>query len=164
MPRPPRSMLLAVAAVLAGAGASGIGTAQADSPTTTATPSTIVVNGTDTITLAPDAPDATVQSTYQTALGDAITNASGKATFIATQIGATLGSITNVTETSDSSNLCQSRILYAQGVATPGTSKPTARTPHKKKHNGPLVRAIIDPTSTCSVEADVTVTYDITPA
>jgi uncharacterized protein YggE len=164
MPRPPRTMLLTLAAVLAGAGASGIGTAQADSPTTTATPATIVVNGTDSITLAPDSPDATIQTTYQTALGDAITNASGKATFIATQIGATLGSVSNVTETSDSSNLCQGPILYAQGVATPGTSKsPTSS--HKKKHKaGPMIRAIIDPTSTCTVEADVTVTYNITPA
>jgi uncharacterized protein YggE len=158
-------MLIALAAVLVGAGASGIGSAQADSPTTTATPATIVINGTDTITLAPNSPDATVQSTYQTALGGAITNASAKATFVATQIGATLGSVSNVTETSDSSDLCQSRILYAQGVASPGTAKPTARTPHKKKHtNGPLIRTFVDPTSSCSIEADVTVTYNITPA
>jgi uncharacterized protein YggE len=157
-------MLVAVAAVLAGAGASAVGSAQADSPTTTVTPSTIVVNGTDTVTLAANTPEATVQSTYQTALGAAITNASGKATFIATQISATLGAITNVTETSDSSSLCQGPILYAEGAATPGTSTPTPRT-HKKKHKAPMIRAaIVDPTSTCTLEADVTVTYAITPA
>jgi uncharacterized protein YggE len=156
-------MLIAVAAVLAGAGASGIGQAQAD---TSSTAATIVVNGTDSITLStdPTPSDATTQSTYQTALGDAITNANAKATFIAGQIGATLGAITNVTETSDSSNLCSGPILFAAGTAKPGTATPTT-TPKKKHKKAQIFRTVIDPNSTsCSIEADVTVTYAITPA
>ncbi len=169
MPRP-RTILISAAAVLAGAATSGIGVAQADSSSTaaTTTPSTIIVNGTDSITIDPSSSDATIAATYQTALGDAITNADQKATFIATQIKATLGAITNVTETSDSSDLCNGPIL-AEGVATPEVAKSTTpksktTTTSHKKHKSMIVRAIVDPTSSCSVEADVTVTYDITPA
>jgi uncharacterized protein YggE len=94
----PRTILIALSAVLAGAALSGLGIAQADDPTAT-TPATIVVNGTDTITLDPSASDATQQATYQTALGGALTDANQKASFIAGQVSATLGAITNVTET-----------------------------------------------------------------
>jgi uncharacterized protein YggE len=162
-----RTILLAFTGVLAGAALSGLGVAQADSSSSTTTsPPTIVVNGTDTITIDPSSSDAVQQSTYQTALGDALTNAGQKATFIASQIGATVGAVTNVTETSDSSNLCQSPILYAAGSAKPGTA-PTPTTPkHKHKHKAGLMRTavIIDPVAQCSIEADVTVTYDMTPA
>lgn len=159
----PRTTLVALAAVLATAAVGGLGEAQADSTssTTTATPDTIVVNGTDSIAAVTGATPADDQSTYQTALGDAITNAQSKATFVATQIGATLGSITNVTETSDASNLCQGPIFL------PATAKPTTTaggsSRHKKTRTVRAHRAdVID--STCSIEADVTVTYDMTPA
>jgi uncharacterized protein YggE len=153
-----RTILIALIAVLAGGALSGLGIAQADSSTTS--PSTIVVNGTDTITLDPSASDATQQATYQTALGDALTDAGQKASFIATQIGATLGAVSNVTETSDSSNLCQGLIPYAAGTAKSG--RPTTV---PAKHKATVIRiATISPISECSIEADVTVTYDMTPA
>jgi uncharacterized protein YggE len=162
----PRTTLVALAAVLAGAAASGLGEAQADSTgssgtTGTATPDTIVVNGTDSIALTPVATPAAEQSTYQTALGDAITNAQSKATFIAGQIGATLGAITNVTETSDASSLCQGPVFL------PATAKPTTTTGGKPRHKkAHVIRAhradVID--TTCTIEADVTVTYAMTPA
>jgi uncharacterized protein YggE len=159
-----RTTLLAITAVLAGASLSGLGVAQADNSTTpTAATSTIVVNGTDTITIDPSSSDATQQATYQTALGDALTNAGQKATFIATQVGATLGAVTNVTENSDSSGeLCGGPILYAAGTATPTTST-GGKAKHKKARRlDPAV--IVDPVSQCSIEADVTVTYGMTPA
>ncbi|MGA2469090.1 MAG: SIMPL domain-containing protein [Solirubrobacteraceae bacterium] len=174
MPRP-RTTLIALAAVLAGAALSGIGEAQADS---SGSPATIVVNGTDTITLTGNPSDTTIQSTYQTALGGAITNAGQKATFIAGQINATLGSITNVTETSTSSDLCQYAVMYAKGGApVPATAGTTTSTGHKKKKTKKtgLVDAstpatpigtnvIVNPSDNCAVEADVTVTYTMTPA
>ncbi|HEX2703301.1 MAG TPA: hypothetical protein VHM72_07715, partial [Solirubrobacteraceae bacterium] len=81
----PRTILIALTAVLAGAALSGLGIAQADNSTTS--PATIVVNGTDTIMLDPSVSDATQQATYKTALGDALTDAGQKASFIASQIG-----------------------------------------------------------------------------
>jgi uncharacterized protein YggE len=164
-----RTVLLASMAVLAGAAFSGLGVAQADDSTTTTTPATIVVNGTDTMTIDPTSTDAVQQATYQTVLGGALTNADQKATFIATQIGATLGSVTNVTETSDSSDLCEEGPipLYAASGAKPthSSAPTTTKGKGKSKAKAQLVRtAIIDPTSECSIEADVTVTYDMTPA
>jgi uncharacterized protein YggE len=158
----PRTITLALSAVLAGAAFSGLGIASADTSSTAT--NTIVVNGSDTISIDPSSSDATEQATYQTALGDAITNAKTKATFIATQIGATLDAVTNVTETSDSGGqLCQGPILYAAGSAKPGTTSTPSTGKHK--HKAALVRtAVIDPVNQCSIEADVTVTYDMTPA
>jgi uncharacterized protein YggE len=160
----PRTTLVALAAVLATAAAGGLGEAQADSTssTTTATPNTIVVNGTDSIDAVSGATSAEDQATYQTALGDAITNAQAKATFIASQIGATLGAITNVTETSDSSELCQGPILEPQAAKTTTTSGGSSR--HKKAHALRAHRADVVVDSTCTIEADVTVTYAMTPA
>ncbi len=164
-----RTTLIAVAALIAGVGASQLGSAQADNSSTgssgttgaTATTSsdTIIVNGSDVMTLPTGTDQSAVQSTYQTALGNALTNASQKATFIANQIGATLGPITNVTETSDSSNLCTGPILYAQGAKP----RSTPSRGHKVKH-GPMLPAVIDPVGSCNVEADITVTYLMTPA
>jgi uncharacterized protein YggE len=154
----PRMILIALTAVLAGAALSGLGIAQASD--STSSPATIIVNGTDTITLDPSATDATQQATYQTALGGALSDAGQKASFIASQIGASLGAVTNVTETSDASDLCQGPIVYA-----PGTAKPGKPTPVPVKHKATVLR--IEPIgldSQCSIEADVTVTYDMAPA
>jgi hypothetical protein len=161
-----RTTALALAALALGAGASQLGIAQADNSTgasgTTGTSGTtsvdtIVVNGSGVIQLPTATDAATVQTDYQTELGAALQDASQKATFIAQKVGATLGPITNVTETSDSSSLCQGPVVYANSTAP--------RTPAKHKtHHGPLLRAIIDPVNSCSVEADVTVTYAMTPA
>jgi uncharacterized protein YggE len=175
-------MLIAVAAVLAGAGASGLGDAQADSSdsTTSSTPpATIVVNGSDTITIAPGSDSAAQQSAYMTALGDAISNARVKATAIATQIGATLGPVENVTENSDSGGgLCQGVFepLAANARTPSASSGVSSSSAKKKKHEkaGPLRPAstaavlrggpaviVTDPPN-CSIEADVTLTYDMT--
>jgi uncharacterized protein YggE len=171
----PRTMLLLVVALLTGAALSGIGEAQADNSTTpAATPATIVVNGTATLNAAPDADSATQQSTYMTALGDAITNAASKASAVASQIDATLGSIENVTETSDSSgDLCGGWVEPLQASAgrpstTPATPSGSGSKKKKSKKAGVVRRAgpaviVADP-SMCSIEADVTVTYDMTPA
>jgi uncharacterized protein YggE len=155
----PRTILIALSALLAGAALSGLGIAQADDPTAT-TPATIVVNGTDTITLDPSASDATQQATYQTALGGALTDANQKASFIAGQVSATLGAITNVTETSDSSDLCQGSIVYPAA-----TAKPAKPAPAPSKHKATAIRFVpIGVSTQCSIEADVTVTYDMTPS
>lgn len=160
-----RTTLVALIAVLAAAAASGLGVAQADdssSSTSTTVPNTIVVNGTDTITIDPASSAATQESTYQTALGGAITDAESNAALIASQIGATLGAISNVTETSDSSDLCQGPIML------PATAKPGTSTSGKAHHSkgATVTHALRGDTLdvNCSIEADVTVTYEMTPA
>ena len=161
-----RTTLVALVAVLAGA-AFGLGQAQAvsttssTSTTTATTPNTIVVNGTDTIAAVADSSAADDQSTYQTALASAITDAQTKASLIANQIGATLGSITNVTENSDSSDLCQGPIPLA-ATAKP-TSTPGASSHRKHRRAARAVSADVIANG-CSIEADVTLTFDMTPA
>jgi len=153
-----RTTLIAIAAAFGGI-AGGLAEAQADSTVPTGT-DTIAVTGTDTIDIDSSASQAVQQTTYQTALGDALTNAGTKAAFIATQIGATLGSITNVTETSDPSDLCQGPIfLPAVSGSAPATTG--ARHHHKKAR---LVHAATGTDGDCSIEADVTVAYEMTPA
>lgn len=157
-----RMTLVALVAALAGA-AVGLGQAQADSTTTTpttTTPDTIVVNGSDAIQAAPGSSAADDQSTYQTALGAAIANAQAKASFIAEQVDATLGPITNVTENSDSSELCQGPIV------TPFTARPSLPRGANSHHHRSVARAVkADVIATgCSIEADVTLTFDMTPA
>jgi hypothetical protein len=188
--------LIAVGAAVAAA-AGGIGQAQADSGSASGAPETIVVNGSDTETIASDADAATQQSTYETALAAAVANAGVKANVIATALGATLGSVDNVTEESSSSgDLCETYLPVeaasggANGNAPTTTS--TSTTGHKKKHKkhkaGALVRGVAAsvpvgvPTpgpvghgtvmfssadtsnDTCSIEADVTVTYEMAGA
>jgi hypothetical protein len=186
-----KAMLIsaAAAACLAGVAASSIGPAAAatsttatstsTSPTTTsptATPATITVNGAAIVTVDPSADVATQNAGYLTALGTAVTNARTKATALATQVGDTLGAVQNVTEQSNYSggDYCGNRVFMgaatSKGSTPPGG--PAAGSPKKKTHHSSKPKATVRiaaavapvvPT-TCSIEADVTVTYAMAPA
>jgi uncharacterized protein YggE len=176
----------AAAACLAGVAASSIGAAAAatsttststtTSPATTApttTPATITVNGAAIVTVDPSADVATQNAGYLGALGSAVTNAQTKATALATQVGDTLAAVQNITEQSSYSggDFCGNRVFV--GAATSKGSAPAAGPAvgsHKKKpHPSSKPKAtariadVVAPT-TCSIEADVTVTYAMAPA
>jgi len=142
-----------------------------DFPTTT--PATITVNGAAIVTVDPSADAATQNAGYLGALGSAVTNAQTKATALATQVGDTLGAVQNITEQSSYSggDFCGNRVFL--GAATSKGSAPAAGPAvgsHKKKpHPSSKPKAtariadVVAPT-TCSIEADVTVTYAMAPA
>ena len=189
-----KTMLIAAAAAacLAGVAASSIGAAAAatsttststtTSPTTTSpttTPATITMNGAAIVTVDPSADVATQNAGYLTALGSAVTNAQTKATALATQVGDTLGAVQNITEQSSYSggDFCGNRVFL--GAATSKGSAPAAGpavgSPKKKPHHSTKpkatvrIAAVIAPVApvaptTCSIEADVTVTYAMAPA
>ena len=181
-----KAMLIsaAAAACLAGVAASSIGAAAAatsttstsTSPTTTsptATPATITVNGAAIVTVDPSADVATQNAGYLGALGSAVTNAQTKATALATQVGDTLGAVQNITEQSSYSggDFCGNRVFM--GAASSKGSAPAAgpavgshkKKPHRSSKPKATVRTadVVAPT-TCSIEADVTVTYAMAPA
>ncbi len=163
-----------IAAAQATTGATGTtgttGTTGATGATAPApTPATVTVNGSGSITVDMNAPTATVQSAYMTALGSALTAAHTKAGALATQVGDTLGAVQSITEQSNDIGVCSNRVMYAssgvakgKGVPAPA-SAPSAK--HHKKHKShPKAAARIadvqpQPPTTCMVQADLTVTY-----
>src|SRR5579863_1896865 len=185
-----KAMLIAVAAAacIAGVAASSIGAAAAATSTTstststttspastspTATPATITINGAAVVTVDPSADVATQNADYLAALGSAVTNAQTKATALAIQVGDTLGAVQNITEQSSYSggDFCGNRVFL--GAATSKGSAPAAgpAVGKKKPHHSSKPKATarsadaaipVDPTS-CTIEADVTVTYAMAP-
>jgi uncharacterized protein DUF541 len=169
------------AACLAGVAAGSIGAAQATTSTGTtgttgatatpgtSTPATITVNGAAIATVDTSADVAAQHAAYLTALGNAVTDAQTKANALATQVGDKLGAVQTLTEQSSYSGggFCGNRVFMgASGVAKGVPSVAPARHPSKKKghHASMLMTApaqisdVAVPT-TCTIEADVTVTY-----
>lgn len=180
MPRP-TAVLLAALACLGGVVSGTIAAAQADTGSTgstgstastgttgstgsTGAPATITVNGAGFATVDSSAPIATFQTDYLGALSAAVTDAHTKAGALATQVGDTLGAVQSVTEQSNDSGGCNGGpVMFA---ATPGAARSTgsgAPTTHKPKHKHHKATArMADATSqTCTLEADVTVTYSM---
>ena len=117
---------------------------------------------------------ATQNAGYLGALGSAVTNAQTKATALATQVGDALGAVQNITEQSSYSggDFCGNRVFL--GAASSKGSAPAAgpsvgshkkKKPHVSSKPKATVRIadVVAPT-TCSIEADVTVTYAMAPA
>jgi uncharacterized protein YggE len=168
---------LAVAACLAGALGSSIAVAQADSQgatgttgTTgaTVTPATITVNGSATATLASDSSSDAVSTAYLGALTSALTAAHTKAATLSSAVGDTLGTVENITEQSNNSGLCSGPMLFNAAGSAKGAPS-VAPTPVKKhKHHSSTTKGamarIADVAATCTIEADVTVTYAMAPA
>ena len=160
-----------IAAAQASTGATGTtGTTGATGATVPApTPATVTVNGSGSVDVDVNAPTATVQSAYMTALGSALTAAHTKAGALATQVGDTLGAVQSITEQSNDLGVCSNRVMYASsGVAKDKGAPAPAHSPskkHHKKHKAhPKAAARIadvqpQPPTTCTVEADITVTY-----
>lgn len=168
---------IAVAACVAGVLGSSIAAAQADSGATGATgttgttpASTIVVNGSATTTVAAGASSSVISAAYLGELSTALTNAHTKATALSSAVGDKLGAVQNITEQSNDTGLCSGPMVFekssgaAKGApsATPVPKK--HRKPHKVTTKSALVRVADDTPSTCTVEADMTVTYAMAPA
>ena len=166
----------ATAALVAAVGGS-LGAAQADTTGasgttgatgTTAVSATITVNGAGFVTENQSASSSTFHADYVTALGDALTDAKAKATMLATQAGDTLGVVQSITEQSNDNSGCASPLFAAAGTAKGAPS--VAPTPKKhRKHHAPVrvtavARAADDTNSTCTLEADVTVIYAMSPS
>jgi len=179
-----RAMLVSAtaAACLAGVAAGSIGAAQATTASTgttgttgttattaTSTPATITVNGAAIATVDTSVDVATQHAAYLTALGNAVSDAQTKANALATQVGDKLGAVQNLTEQSSYSGggFCGTRVFMgASGVAKGAPSVAPARRPSKKKAHPAVtlknataqISDVAAPT-TCTIEADVTVTF-----
>jgi hypothetical protein len=176
----PNAALLAALACLGGTISGTIAAAQADTGTTgstgatastgttgttgsTGAPATITVNGAGFATVGSSAPTATFQTDYLAALSAAVTDAQTKAGALATQVGDSLGPVQSITEQSNDNSGCDGPVMFA---ATPGVARgapSTAPKPHKPKHKDHKATARIadDTSQTCTIEADVTVTYSM---
>jgi len=183
-----KPMLLVATAALAAAVSGGVAAANASTGTTgttgatgttgttgttgatvaTATPATIIVNGAGFATIDPNASSATMQAEYLTALQGALADAHTKASALAGEVGDTLGVVQNVTEQSNDTG-CRGPIMYAQGTAksapagapTPAP-KPSRHHSKPKRSAAQMVITTMPPTpSSCTLEADVTVTYSM---
>jgi hypothetical protein len=160
---------------------------------TSASAATITVNGDSTVTLDSDASAATIQSSYLTALEAAVTDARTKAVALSAQVGDSLGAVTNITEqTNDGPDAC-SGVVFAAGTARGTASVPTVAPSTSKKKSKPKPKpkakaiasppaaAVVSPPaataiplpiartadvtpSSCTVEAQVTVTYSMASA
>jgi len=166
----------ATAALVAAVGGS-LAAAQADATgasgttgatgTTAASPATVTVNGAGFVTADASASAATFQADYLTALGSALSDAKTKATMLATGSGDTLGAVQNITEQSNDNGGCASPMFAAGSAKSVPAVAPTPKK-HRKHPAAPRATAIAraaDTTITsCTVSADVTVTYAMSPA
>jgi Protein of unknown function (DUF541) len=169
---------LAIAACLAGALASGAVAAQADSSATppagatgatgaTAVPATITINGSGSLTLDAGASTGDVSSGYLSALTAALGDAHTKAAALSAAVGDTLGAVENVTEQSTDDGLCSGPVfMNAAGApaAAPATSKPGKHAHHKAKPSHKVARIADVAQTSCTVTADVTVTWAMSPS
>jgi hypothetical protein len=167
-----KTVLAAGAAALVVAAVGSLGAAQADttgaSGTTGATgsnavsPATITVNGAGFVTADASASQATFQADYLTALGNALSDAKTKATMLATQSGDTLGVVQNITEQSNDNGGC-APLMFAAGTAKSAPAGAPAPKKHRKHHAAlraiPIARAADNTNTSCTIGADVTVTY-----
>jgi hypothetical protein len=165
-----RAALAAVTAAAVAAVGGSLGAAQAASTGTTGTTgatgatvaapvASITVNGAGFATIDASAPAAMFHTDYLAALSDALADAKAKATGLATQSGDTLGAMTAITEQTNDGMSCNGPIMFAEGRAKGAPSvAPSAH--HKPKPKKKAAARIADaaPTS-CTIEADVTVSY-----
>ncbi|HEX4036240.1 MAG TPA: SIMPL domain-containing protein [Solirubrobacteraceae bacterium] len=161
--------LTAVAGCLVGALCGSVAGAQADTTgatgttgSTGASAATIMVNGSSTFTVDQNASAGAISSGYLGALESALTDAHTKASALASSVGDTLGVVQNITEQSSDGGLCSARVFANAVGSVHGAPAPSpAKKHHHKKKKSALRRIarIADASSSCSVEADVTVTY-----
>jgi uncharacterized protein YggE len=177
-----KATLLATTAALAAIISGGAAAASADSGATGATgttgttgttgatgaTATIVVNGAGFDTVDASTPTATMQTDYLGALESALTDAHTKAAALAAAVGDTLGAAQNITEQSNDSNGCSGGpMVFARGSApTPAVAGPTSKKSHHHSKTRKTTAQIADvaTSSTCTIEADVTVTYAMSPS
>jgi uncharacterized protein YggE len=161
-----RSLLVASVAACAALALAGVlGSADAQSPTSSAPPRTITVNGSGSRDLSPGTTRAQQDAAYGSALNDALDAARAKASAIAQKTGLALGQINNITEQTDVyAGFCG----YSVGAAVPlkrsagapgAYPAPPAKPakPHRRRH----ARKAQSDNTKCQLGASVTVTYAI---
>lgn len=175
---------LAVAACLAGvvsgsiAGAQAASTGATGASGSTGAGATITVNGSGALTVDSTASATTIQASYLTALGSALSDAHAKAVSLAGSVGDTLGAVENITEESnDNGGACGGPLFAAAGTAkgapvpavSPGSKKKKHKTTTSKPKNSvaalpDIARISTSTVTSCALQADVTVTYAMAPA
>jgi uncharacterized protein YggE len=169
---------VAIAACLVGALGSGVVAAQADSSVTpptgttgatgaTAAPATITMNGSGSVTLAAGASSSDISTGYLSALTAALGDARTKATALSGAVGDTLGAVENVTEQSTDDGLCSGPVfMNAAGApaASSKSAKPAKPSHHKAKSSHKVARIADAAQTSCTVAADVTVTWAMSPS
>jgi len=159
--------LTAVVGCLVGVLCGSVAGAQATTTGTTGTTgatgasaATITVNGSSTFSVDPSASSSTISGDYLGALESALTDAHTKAAALASSVGDTLGAVQNITEQSSDGGLCSARVFANATGSVHGAPAPRpAKKHHHKKSAVRRIARIADAVSSCSVEADVTVTY-----
>ncbi len=162
------ALVAAISGSLVAAQADTTGASGATGATgTTASAATITVNGSGRFTADQTASTATFQADYLTALGNALLGAKTKATMLATQSGDSLGAVQNITEQSNDNGGCASPMFAAGNAKGAPSVAPTPRRHskhHRAVHATAIARAADVPIGSCTIEADVTVTFAMAPS
>jgi hypothetical protein len=183
-----RSAIAATLAVAAGLVlANMLGVASAEAPTTTAaTPvRTVGVDGVAMVAVAQGANRAVATADYREGMAGAISDGQGKAEFLASKAGATLGAVQSIVEGGGSIQCTtggESGYLEYEGeqpdfgspsvsvtpdlaprvagsTVTPTVHKPASKRPKKKKKKKPSAKAAT--ATSCMLSTDVTLVYAI---
>jgi hypothetical protein len=142
------------------------GSAWADSTQTRS----ITVNGNASRPISQSSSQAAVDTTYRSAINDAIDAALGKATSIAVKLGATLGPVVSFTENygdtwcpGNGAAVPTPAITGAGGSGNVGPSGGYLRLPPIKHHKRPQHHHLhaADESPICTISADITVSYEI---
>jgi hypothetical protein len=185
------SMRIAIAATLMMAAglvaANMLGVAAAEAPTSsTSAVRTLSVEGVANVPIPQTANVATADAVYRQGMADAVTDGQGKAEFLASKTGVTLGSVQSVVEDGGSIS-CQGtegegeELRYVQyegeqpdfgsgpsvsvgGVAAPAaaatpTLKRAATGKHRKKHKRASAKAATN--ASCTLSAQVSLVYQL---
>jgi hypothetical protein len=172
-----RNAITATIAVAAGLTvASMLGVAAAEAPTTTTPTPTVSVDGVATVPIAQDANLATATAAYRQGMAAAVTDGKGKAEFLASNAGVTLGAVQSIVEGGGSIECRggENEVDYAEyqgeqpdfgsrpvtevapeAAARPSVHKPAAK--HSKKKTTAKKAAAV----TCTLRAEVSLAYAI---
>jgi hypothetical protein len=179
-----RNAITATIAVAAGlAFASTLGVASAEAPTTTTPTPTVSVDGVANVPIAQGANLATATAAYRQGMAAAVADGKGKAEFLASSAGATLGAVQSIVEGGGSiecrggeeesgyaeyqgeqpdfgsrpvTAVAPEAAGSARSTGAPGVHKPTVKHKKKKKATAKKATAV-----TCTLSAEVSLAYAI---
>lgn len=164
-----RRWILAVSvAATALAAVAVLGSAGAQTPTTTPEQRLITVNGGGAADLPSDADAAARRAAYRRALAEALDDAGAKAAFVAERTGLTLGAVHAVTEQSGSVLDGCVAFAVADGAthALPRKARPAKRPAKRPAVSKPTAAQTVPPAPEpapyrCQAAASVTVSYAV---
>jgi hypothetical protein len=180
-----KGVITAIVAVAAGlVAANMLGTASAEAPTTGPTgPSgaalrTVSVQGVASAPLEQGANAATATGVYRQAMASAVTDGQGKAEFLASKVGATLGAVQSVAEGGGSIECKNSESGYVQyegerpdfghaesgGALVPPAAAPAVKErakPKRRSHKKTRAKSAVATGVTCALSTQVALVYAI---